>query len=178
MSTDTIPSPSAILEVPGEPGVYFCARHKSVKVRLRCGRCEAPICARCTVMTPVGARCKDCGTNRSSHIFQLSLVQVLVALGTSLALGALGAFLIDSLPFIGLFTIFYASAVGTLAGKVIVRATGGKRGIKLAVVAVAGLVLGALLLTLGEGGGLLGLADVWLWLFIGLSAAGAWYWIR
>ncbi len=175
MSTDTIPSPSAALEVPGEPGVYFCARHKSVKVRLRCGRCEAPICARCTVMTPVGARCRDCGTNRSSHIFQLSPKQGLIALGVSLGLGAVGAFIIAKVPFFGLFTIFYAPAVGTMAGKAVVRATGGKRGLKLAVVAVAGFALGALALTLAVGASLL---SVWLWIFLALAIGGAWYWIR
>ncbi len=175
MSTQTASSPSTALEVPGEPGVYFCARHKNVKVRLRCGRCETPICAKCTVMTPVGARCRDCGTNRSSHIFQLSPLQVLIALGVSLALGALGAFIIARLPFIGLFTVFYAPAVGTMAGKAIVRATGGKRGTKLAVISTAGLVLGALALTLALGATLL---SVWLWIFLGLAIGGAWYWIR
>ena len=40
---------------------FKCARHPSVETTLRCGRCETPICPRCLVHTPVGARCPDCG---------------------------------------------------------------------------------------------------------------------
>lgn len=125
-------------------------------------------------MTPVGARCKDCGTNRSSHIFQITPLQALVALGVSLALGALGAF-IASLGVIGLFAVFYAPAAGNLAGRAVVKATKGKRGTKLAMVSIAGFVLGALGFTLIVSGSLL---NPWLWAFVGLSAAGAWYWIK
>ena len=125
-------------------------------------------------MTPVGARCRDCGSNRSSHIFQLSAGQVLIALGVSLVLGALGA-LVARIPLIGLLTILYAPATGTLDGKAVVRATGGKRGTKLAVVSVAGLAVGALLFTLATGASL---ANPWLWILVGLAAVGAWYWIR
>lgn len=178
MSTETS-APNAsnyeALEVPGEPGVYFCARHRKVKVRLRCGRCETPICARCTMMTPVGARCRNCGLNRSSHIYQLSPLQILIALSVSVALGALGALFIAKLPFIAILTVLYSPALGALAGKVVVRATGGKRGTKTAAVSVAGFAIGALLLTLALGASLL---NPWLWIFIGLSGVGAWYWIR
>ena len=177
MSTETSANASnyADLEVPGEPGVYFCARHKKVKVRLRCGKCETPICAKCTVMTPVGARCRACGSNRSSHIYQISPFQLLIALGVSLALGVAGALFVAKLPFIAILTILYSPALGALAGKLVVRATGGKRGTKLAVVSVLGFALGALGLTLVLGASLL---SPWLWIFIGLSGGGAWYWIR
>jgi hypothetical protein len=127
MSTVTSPSdttsetPGYIgLEVPGEPGVYFCARHKNVKVRLRCGRCETPICPKCTVMTPVGARCKNCGTNRSSHIFQITPLHALVALGVSLALGALGAF-IASLGSSGC-SRFFMLPLREICGRAVVKA--------------------------------------------------------
>jgi uncharacterized membrane protein len=176
MTTDAAPNAANYesLAVPGEPGVYICARHKNTHTRLRCGRCETPICPKCTVMTPVGARCRDCGTNRSSHIFQLSPLQVLVALVVSIGLGALGAYIVDWIPFFGLFALFYAPAVGTLAGKAIVRATGGKRGTKLAVVSVAGLLVGVLLAALAVST----IANPFLWLFGALAAGGAWYWIR
>lgn len=175
MSTETASPNYEALEVPGEPGVYFCARHKKVKVRLRCGRCETPICARCTVMTAVGARCRDCGSNRTSHIYQISALQILIALGVSLGLGVVGALFVAKLPFIAILTVLYSPALGAVAGKAVVRATGGKRGTRLAAVSVAGFALGALALTLALGASML---SPWLWIFIGLSAAGAWYWIR
>jgi hypothetical protein len=48
----------------GEPGLFFCARHQKVTTRVRCGHCEAPICSRCTVYGPVGARCRPCAKHR------------------------------------------------------------------------------------------------------------------
>jgi len=167
-------SPSDALRVPGEDGVYFCARHRNVKVRLRCGRCETPICAKCTVMTPVGSRCRDCGTNRSSHIFQVGPAQMAMAFGVALLLGALGAW-IARWPVIGFLTLLYAPAAGTAIGKAVTRVTKGKRGLKLAIVTIAGLALGAIAFTLLIGSSL---ANPWMWIFIALASMGAWWWIK
>lgn len=58
------PQMIAPVPVPGEDGTWFCARHTQVITRLRCGRCEAPICPKCTVYTPAGTRCRVCSKNR------------------------------------------------------------------------------------------------------------------
>ncbi len=55
---------AAPVAVPGEEGAYYCDRHKKVVTRVRCGRCEKPICPRCTVYGPAGTRCRDCARNR------------------------------------------------------------------------------------------------------------------
>jgi hypothetical protein len=184
MSTSVSSSDSATetpgyigLEVPGEPGVFFCARHKSVKVRLRCGRCETPICPKCTMMTPVGARCKNCGSNKSSHMYQVGPQQMGAAFGVSVLLGIVGA-LIARLPVIGLLTILYAPAAGTLIGQAITRLTKGKRGSKLGVACIAGLAVGALGFAVVASGGMFGLGNIWLWLFLGLAASTAWAWLK
>ena len=39
--------------------VTRCAEHPDVETGLRCGRCETPICPKCMIMTPVGARCES-----------------------------------------------------------------------------------------------------------------------
>ena len=57
----TVPDP---VPVPGEEGVYYCARHKKELTRVTCGRCETPICHKCLVLSPAGVRCKDCARNR------------------------------------------------------------------------------------------------------------------
>ena len=49
---------------PGEDGAWFCVRHTKAVTRLRCGRCEAPICPKCTVYTPAGTRCRGCSKNK------------------------------------------------------------------------------------------------------------------
>ena len=50
--------------VPGGDGEYYCARHVKAVTRLRCGRCESPICPKCTVYTPAGTRCRPCSKNK------------------------------------------------------------------------------------------------------------------
>lgn len=50
--------------VPGEAGAWYCAKHTKVVTRLRCGRCEAPICPKCIVYTPAGTRCRACSRNK------------------------------------------------------------------------------------------------------------------
>ena len=50
--------------VPGEEGAFYCARHKREVTRVRCGRCDTPICPRCTVHGPAGVRCRACASNR------------------------------------------------------------------------------------------------------------------
>jgi hypothetical protein len=50
--------------VPGEPGVYYCSKHRKETTRITCGRCEKPICPKCTVHGPVGVRCHACARNK------------------------------------------------------------------------------------------------------------------
>ena len=58
---EPLPEPVA---VPGEPGAFYCARHKKAVTRGRCGRCDSPVCIRCMVQGPTGVRCRDCAKNR------------------------------------------------------------------------------------------------------------------
>jgi hypothetical protein len=167
--------------VPNEPGVYFCARHKNVKTRLRCGRCEKPICPKCTKYGPTGARCPDCASNRDSHVYQVKPLQFLLAFGVAFGCSVLGGLLSNVIGLI--FLIFYAPVVGTFVGKSIVRVVKGKRGIPLAVVASAGVVLGALApfaFSLAraplESQSLSALGGVAV--YIALAISGVWYWLR
>jgi MFS family permease len=159
------------LEVPGEPGVYWCARHSKVKTRLRCGRCETPICTKCTKFGPTGARCPACVSNKSLHIYQISPVQYAAAIVVSLVLGALSG-MIASAGFIGLFVLFYAPAAGTLIGKAISAVTKHKRGTPLAMIAAGGLIAGALLAGSGN------LLNPFLWLYLILAIPSVWYWLK
>ena len=58
------PEPVPSVAVPGEAGAWYCTRHTKAVTRLRCGRCEAPICPKCTVYTPAGTRCRACSKNK------------------------------------------------------------------------------------------------------------------
>ena len=168
---------SAALQVPGEPGIYFCAKHKNVHTRLRCGRCEKPICPKCTKYGPTGARCADCVSNRSSHMYQVGPLQFLIAFTLAFALSVAAAF---AVRFVGFFVLFYAPVVGTFIGKAIVRAAQGKRGTPLAVVASLGVAAGALVpwSTLVGGSAAAQLMNPFIWIYIAFAISGVWYWVR
>lgn len=51
-------------KVADQPGVYFCHRHHKETTRVRCGRCEKPVCTRCAVPAPVGIKCRECAKSR------------------------------------------------------------------------------------------------------------------
>jgi hypothetical protein len=169
------------LEVPGEPGVYWCAKHKNVQTRLRCGRCETPICPKCTKMGPTGARCPKCISNRASHIYQVSPLQLLLTFVVTALLGGFGALLVGRL---GLLLLLFSPGVGTLLAKVVTRLTQGKRGVPLAVTAAAGVVVGAaaplIASSLNFGAVspmlLVGVGSVLLYVILVISSM--WYWLK
>src|SRR5262245_41825997 len=51
--------------------VVQCARHPEVETALRCSRCDTPICPRCLIQTPVGARCRDCARLARSPVYTM-----------------------------------------------------------------------------------------------------------
>lgn len=178
--------------VEGEPGVWWCARHAKVKTRLRCGRCETPICPKCTKYGPTGARCPACISNKGLHLYQISPQQYGIAAVVAIVLGSVLGFVASFASFL---VLFYAPAAGTLVGKAVSRSTGHKRGLPLAVIAGAGLVFGAFIPLLGvplavsgvirTSGGVSvvpllaqNILNPFVWLYVILAVPGAWYWLR
>jgi ribosomal protein L40E len=51
---------AAPVPVPNMEGAFYCDRHKTEPTLIKCGRCEKPICVRCTVHGPAGPRCRAC----------------------------------------------------------------------------------------------------------------------
>jgi hypothetical protein len=120
-----------------------CASHPGTETFLRCGKCERPICVRCTVHTPVGARCRSCASNKASPLFQASpgqyALSVPAALVTSLFLGWLPMMLL----FLG--PVIYGYAVGEAT----LRAGGRRRGLGMQIVSGAAAFVGILFWRLG-----------------------------
>ena len=48
----------------GEPGLYYCYKHKKETTRVTCGRCERPLCPRCVTVGANGVRCRECARNK------------------------------------------------------------------------------------------------------------------
>ncbi len=123
-----------------------CAADPNVETELRCGKCDTPICPRCMIQTPVGARCRSCANLRRPAMYTVSAAMVARGAGagiaTSFVVGFLWALLAPhAASLLGFFIFFAAAGYGWLAAEAIGRATNRRRGTALRVVVVASCVL-------------------------------------
>lgn len=115
-----------------------CKRHPQVETNLYCGKCEDPICPRCMVQTPVGARCPSCARLNRLPTYRISTSYLLRAIGAALGLAVtcgLAWGFVRSLLFSGFFNILIGAAVGYGIGECISLAVNRKRGIILSIIA-------------------------------------------
>lgn len=125
----------------------YCARHPQVITVLRCGRCDTPICPRCLVQTPVGARCPTCANVR--RIPTLDVKPVFLARGFAAAVAAgiaVGGFRGLATGgrgggIAGFFIIFVALGIGWAIGEAVSLATNRKLGPALQACAIFGVAL-------------------------------------
>ncbi len=122
-----------------------CYRHPKIETAVSCGKCDRPICPRCMVSGPVGMRCPDCASLRSSALYKIHPARLALALLAGLVTGIVGGFLMTA---IGFLVFFIGPLYGGLVAESVLRASGRKRGLILEVIGVGSIVLGALL-TLG-----------------------------
>ena len=129
-----------------------CAAHPKVETNLACGKCGTPICPRCLVHTPVGARCRDCARLKRLPIFEVGLRHYAIAtgVGAGLAVGTgVGWYVLEAaLPYASplAFLAFYLRlaaiiGIGFLIGNVVSRSVNRKRGPGLAAIAGASVFL-------------------------------------
>lgn len=65
-----------------------CSRHPKIETNLRCGKCDRPICPKCTIQTPVGARCPECAKLNRLPTFKVSPLDYAKAATVGIALAA------------------------------------------------------------------------------------------
>jgi hypothetical protein len=150
-----------------------CARHPKIETALSCGKCGTPICPDCSVAGPVGMRCPDCASLRSSTLYQVRPERFALAALAGIAAGTIAGVVLQH---IGFFILFVAPLIGGVLGEVILRATGRKRGPRLEFLAGAAVVVGAglsLLLTRNFGVFFNPVSAVFFVLAVGLTAAAA-----
>jgi hypothetical protein len=113
-----------------------CARHPDVETNLRCGKCGTPICPRCMVEAPVGARCPDCAKLTKIPTYRVSstyyLRAITAGLVTAVVTGVVWGIIESYLPF-RFFSLIIAAGIGYLIGEAISRSVNRKRGTILAV---------------------------------------------
>jgi hypothetical protein len=151
-----------------------CARHPDVETELACGRCGTPICPRCLVQTPVGARCPDCAQVKRVPTFESS--PICLASGVAAA-GAAGAaagliwylLLPRRLSGYAFVSLFLALGIGYAIGEAVSLATNRKRGPTLQAVAAVGVVVAYIVRNLLEGGGVIPTNDVYGYITVGIG---------
>jgi hypothetical protein len=120
-----------------------CARHPGTETVLRCGRCETPICPRCMVQTPVGARCPTCARVKRFALL-VKPVELVRAIAFGIGVGAVGTVLYQligrMIPFLGPLIGFMI--VGFGVGHAVSVGANRKRARELAPIAVACLFVG------------------------------------
>lgn len=120
------------------PEVTYCARHSSQESSLRCGKCEQFICPRCSVLTPVGYRCRECAQLRRLPQFEVSGTLFLRSAAAGLATSLLAWFLLSYVVFLRFFLSFL---VGAAVGEVMSRLSRRRSNLLLeaaAVIVIAG----------------------------------------
>ena len=126
------------------PVTVRCATHPDVETNLRCGRCGKPICPRCLVQTPVGARCRECARLYKLPTFRVPAAYYFRAAGAALGLGAVTGLIwgvINSLvPFFYL-NLLLAAGAGYAIGEVVGLSVNRKRGRWLALTGSLGVVI-------------------------------------
>jgi hypothetical protein len=128
-----------------EPTATRCATHPQVETYLRCGRCNTPICPRCLIQTPVGARCRSCARLRRLPMYDVSPRFLLRGAIAAVATAALGAIVLELLPRLGWFSLILGGLLGILVAGAVSRVTNYKRGASLGWTTVAAIGIGFLL---------------------------------
>ncbi len=119
-----------------------CIHHPKVPTNLRCASCGTPICPHCLVHTPVGAKCRDCATDRANMLLRPTLLQSLAACIAGLVGGAVAGLAVQF--DLGLLTIFLAILYGSFVGKVVLMVVGRKRSTSVEVISAVGIVAGSI----------------------------------
>ena len=112
-----------------------CARHPDIETDLRCGKCLQPICPKCVVKTPVGARCPKCAALKKLPVFEISTIFYMRAIAAGLATAAVAGAIWKFIPLGGFFLFFMALVVGYVIGEAVSLAANRKRGPGLQIIA-------------------------------------------
>ena len=106
--------------LPTLSGPLRCAAHPKTETYLRCGKCEKPICPRCMVQTPVGARCRSCAGLRRLPMFDvrpLDLVKGFLSAVAASAAGGIALLYLAAMPGVGFFMFILIALLGYGVGE-------------------------------------------------------------
>ena len=120
-----------------------CVRDPKIETNLTCSKCGDPICPKCLIQTPVGARCPKCAKLSRVPTYQVSGIYYLRAAGAGLILAIVGGVVwgfLRSFSF-SFFNFIIAAAIGYGIGEGISFAVNRKAGIGLSIIGGMAMVL-------------------------------------
>jgi len=130
-----------------------CTHHPEVETNLGCGKCGRPICPKCMVQTPVGARCPDCARLYKLPTYSVSIQHYLKAIGTGLGLavvfGLIWGVIAGEVPFLYI-NLLLAPVIGYAIGELVSLVVNRKRSTGLAVVSGISVVVSYLVAVLAN----------------------------
>lgn len=95
--------------MPDNESTLTCAFHPKRETKLRCNRCNRPICVQCAIQTPTGYRCPECVRDQQKVFVTVKWHDYLLAVLITGVLSFLGSLLAVRL---GFFTILLAPMAG------------------------------------------------------------------
>ena len=137
-----MPTETALSDALADDGRMFCYRHPTTETWLRCGRCDQPICVKCSIQGPVGSRCRQCGRVANDPLTSFTPRQLALGTGAALAGGAVGGFIAG---YIGFFSIIVGYFAGRFVADFVTRVIGYKRGPIMLTILFGGIIVGTLL---------------------------------
>ena len=121
-----------------------CAIHLEIETNLRCAKCGKPICPKCLVQTPVGAKCQDCAGLSKLPTYHVSTKYYLRAAGTGLGMAIVCGIawrVVTGFVRFFLLNLILAAGAGYVIGELVSLSVNRKRGTGLAVIAGSALVV-------------------------------------
>src|SRR3954451_6627924 len=104
---------SQVIQAPieADDGQMFCYRHPDRETWVRCGRCDRPICVKCSIQGPVGFRCRDCGLMKNDPLTTFRPAQLGLAVGVSLLAGTVAGVIAGQLGFFSIVVSYFAGGL-------------------------------------------------------------------
>ena len=122
-----------------------CVCGSGQETTLRCSKCDRPICSKCMVQTPVGARCPECARLYKLPTYSVSsgyyLRAVVISLVLAVAIGFVWGLAAKKVPLFDL-NLLLGPALGYIVGLLTSLVVNRKRSVWLAVIGASGVVVG------------------------------------
>lgn len=109
----------------------YCKAHNN-ETNLRCNQCDDFICPKCSVITPVGHKCKKCVQKLDTHLTKISVPQYIMGGIATLIVFILSYIFFNMISGFGMIILYAVAgaAIGYGAGEVTYLASGRKLGRK------------------------------------------------